>query len=161
MNNQIRRNFKRIHSQIGKSGNILIFTVIEDNSDFIDNGILSIFLDLRLNVFTLIGAHVVLAQNLLDFPEADFNRFLVICSAVHSQQVLENISRDVGTLLHEGGEVFSDYLSRKIVQDFHIKLCHHLKASYYQKSKSFTNAISIVNSILSVTLVVPFSTTVR
>ena len=161
MNDQIGRDFKRIHPQVGKSGNILIFTVIEDNSDFIDNGVLPVFLDLGFDVFALIRTNVVLAQNLLDFSEADFNRFLVICSAVHSQQVLENISRDVGTLLHEGGEVFSDYLSRKIVQDFHIKLCHHLKASYYQKSKSFTNAISIVNSILSVTLVVPFSTTVR
>ena len=161
MNNQIRRNFKRIHSQIGKSGNILIFTVIEDNRDFINNGILSIFLDLGFDIFTLIRPHVVLAQNLLDFSKTDFYCFLIVCCAVHSQQVLENISRDVGTLLHEGGEVFSDYLSRKIVQDFHIKLCHHLKASYYQKSKSFTNAISIVNSILSATLVVPFSTTVR
>ena len=124
MNHKIRGHFKGIQSQVRKAGDILVLTLIKDDRDLVDDRMLSVFLDLGLDIFALIRADIVLAQDSPDLLEADLNGFLIVGRAIHAQQRFEHIRRDVCAFFHQGCQILPDDLARKVFQYLLIKSIH-------------------------------------
>ena len=128
VHHQVRRDLERIHAKVRKAGDILVLTLIKDNRDFIDDGVLPVLLDFGFYVLALVRTHIVLTQDLFDLAEPYFNGLLIIRCAVHTQQILQHVGGNICALFHQGGQVFSDRFPGEVFQYFSVKLCHPLLA---------------------------------
>ena len=124
MHYQIRGHFKGIQPQVGKAGNILILPFIKNDRDLVNNRMLSIFLDLGLDIFALIRADIVFAQDTPDLLKSGLDGFLIVSRAIHAQQVFKYISRNVCALFHQCCQILPDDLAGKVFQQLLIKSIH-------------------------------------
>ena len=132
MNHQVRGHFKGVHPQVCKARDVFIFAFYQGNGDLVDDRILAVFFDFRFYGFALIRADIVFAQDSPNLSKADFNGFLVVCGAIHAQQVFQHICRNVRALFHQGGQIFSNDHAREKFQNFFIKGIHKLRPPFYR-----------------------------
>ena len=108
------RNFRILHAQIGEQRLIHIALFIQFDGQLVDDLVAAAFTNLGLDLLRLIGAHIILGQDALDVDHAGLNGRLVIGRAIHPQQILQHIDRDVGPFLDQLGEILANYFAAKV-----------------------------------------------
>ena len=87
----------------------------------VNDGVLAKFLNLGLDSLGFIWANIVLGQDLANTGNALFHHLIIVGGTVHSQQILQDERWHIGTALHHGGQVFTNDLARKMLDNLVIE----------------------------------------
>jgi len=101
-------------AQVRQQGFVHVALFIEFDGDFVDNLVSSALAHLGFDLLRFIRAHIIFSQDALDVDQAALDDGFVITGAVHAQQVLQHVHRDVGTLFNQLGQVFAHHLAGKV-----------------------------------------------
>ena len=102
-----------LDTQVGQQRLIRVTVFIEFDGHLVDDLEGATFADFAFDLFGFVRANIVLGQHTLDRFHARTNRLRIVRSAIHAQQILQHIHRDVGTLFDQLGQILADHLTCK------------------------------------------------
>ena len=102
-------------AQVGQQRLVRVALFIELDRNLVDHLKRAALADLALDLLGLVRAHIVLGQHTLDGFQPGFDGRGVVRCAVHAQQVLQNVYRDIGPFLDELRQVFADHFAAKVL----------------------------------------------
>ena len=102
-----------LDAQVGQQRLIRVTVFVELDRHFVDDLERSPLANFAFDFFSLVRAHIVFGQHTLDRFHARTNRLRIVRSAIHAQQILQHIHRDVGTLFDQLGQILADDLACK------------------------------------------------
>ena len=96
------------YGEVREGGEVYALELVEAGLELVDDGVAAQIGDLVFDELGLVGAHVVLREDLPDPLKAFLDRLGVPGGAVHAEQVLDDVCRDVCGPLHESRQVLPD-----------------------------------------------------
>src|ERR1019366_8790918 len=120
------RNFDIFGAKVCEQRFIGIATLIQVNCNLVDNLVAAAFANFRLYFFGFIRTDVIFGQNALNSLKSVANGRLVVRRAIHSQQILQDIDRNVRALLDELGQVLTDDLPREVRIQQRVDIVGHM-----------------------------------
>jgi len=109
-----RGDFRVLDPEVRQQGLADVPALVEPHRHLVDNFVAAALLDLGLDHLRLVRPHVVLGQNILHRLHAVADDLLVIGGAIHAEQILQHVDRDVRPFLDQLGQVLADDLAPKV-----------------------------------------------
>ncbi len=111
----LRRNQCIFNAEVGELGFVNVFLLIELYRYFINDLVGSSLTNERFHLLCFIRADVVISQNTLNVLQPLLDDLVIVGSAVHTEQILQHIDRDICPFFELFSQVLTYYPTTKML----------------------------------------------